>query len=351
LKAKVCIIGSGPAAHTSAIYTGRADLETLVFEGFMANGVAAGGQLTMTTFIENFPGFPEPISGLDLTDNFRKQSVRYGAKILTETVTHVQLDVHPFKVYSDTKEVDADVVIVATGASAKRLKFTGSETYWNNGISACAICDGGNPMLRNKPVAVVGGGDAAMEEAVYLTKYASKVYIVHRFDYLEASKVMQKRALSNPKIEVIWHHEVAEAYGNDKGALTGVKIKDNTTGAIKDLQVSGMFFAIGHKPATNFLGGQLQLDQLGYIVTVPGSTVTSVPGVFAAGDVQDHKFRQAICAAASGCMAAIEAEHYLQALSSGEHHEHHHEQVHKVVNNVLPGVMAAKQLTRKSSAA
>lgn len=320
LRTKVCIVGSGPAAHTAAIYTARAELQPILFEGWMANGIAPGGQLTTTSLVENFPGFPEPIMGIDLTENFRKQSVRYGTKVYTETVTKVELQERPFKVHTDETFLVCDVLILATGASAKRLKFPGSDEvngYWNRGISACAICDGGSPLLRNKPVAVIGGGDAAMEEAEFLTKYASKVYIVHRFDYLEASKVMQRRVRGNPKIEIVWHHEVLEAFGNEQGNLGGVKIIDNQSHVVKDLHVNGLFFAIGHKPATEFLDGQITLDEIGYIQTKPGTTQTNIPGVFAAGDVQDRRWRQAITAAGSGCMAALEAEAYLVQLEAG----------------------------------
>mmetsp|Transcript_254 Transcript_254/g.589 ORF Transcript_254/g.589 Transcript_254/m.589 type:complete len:411 (-) Transcript_254:923-2155(-) len=326
LHTKLAIIGSGPAAHTAAIYAGRAELSPLMFEGFMANGIAPGGQLTTTHFVENFPGQPEPILGIDLMEGCRKQTLRYGARIFTETVNRVEFGRTPFRLFTDTKEVTADAVIVATGASAKRLRFPGADQYWNNGISACAICDGASPLVRNHPVAVIGGGDAAMEEALFLTKYASTVYIIHRFDYFEASRVMQRRALTNPKIRVVWHSEVTEALGNaDTGLLTGVRVRDNTTREMSEIAVNGLFFAIGHKPATNFLGGQLELDDMGYIVCPPGECTTSVPGVFAAGDVKEHRYRQAIYAAGSGCQAALQAEHFLQALAQA-HHERTHTQ-------------------------
>jgi len=319
IRTKVAIVGSGPAAHTAAIYLARAELQPLLFEGWMANGIAPGGQLTTTTYIENFPGFPEPILGMDLTDNFRKQSVSCGTKIYTETVDKLDLrHGSPFTLLTSTKQVVADAVIIATGAAARRLNIPGGDEetgYWNKGISACAVCDGASPLFRNRPVAVIGGGDSAMEEAAFLARYASEVYIIHRFDYLEASKVMQKRVLKNPKIKVIWHHEVLEAYGVEgDDILGGVRIRDNKTGEVKELPTSGLFFAIGHEPATAFLEGQLELDDFRYIVTKPDSTATSVPGVFAAGDVQDRRWRQAITAAGSGCMAALEVEGYLQEL-------------------------------------
>ncbi|MCL7042999.1 hypothetical protein MKW94_006636 [Papaver nudicaule] len=315
---RVCIIGSGPAAHTAAIYAARAELKPILFEGWMANDIAPGGQLTTTTDVENFPGFPTGILGHELMDNCKKQSLHFGTEIFTETVNKVDFSKRPFKVFTDSKTVEADTVIVATGAVAKKLKFLGSEEYWNRGISACAVCDGAAPIFRNKPLAVIGGGDSAMEEANFLTKYGSKVYIIHRRDVFRASKIMQNRAMTNPKIEVIWNSAVVEATGGDKGSLGGLKVKNLVSGATTDLEVSGLFFAIGHEPATKFLDGQLELDSDGYVVTTPGTTLTSVKGVFAAGDVQDNKYRQAITAAGSGCMAALEAEHYLQEIGSQE---------------------------------
>jgi thioredoxin reductase (NADPH) len=308
---RVLIIGSGPAAHTAAVYAARAELSPVLFEGFMAGGVAAGGQLTTTTDVENFPGFPEGIMGPELTDRFRAQSVRFGTTIHTETVNEIDLSSRPFRFKADSQEGSADSVIIATGATAKRLDIPGANDgeLWQKGISACAVCDGALPAFRNQPLVVIGGGDSAVEEATFLTKYGSTVYIVHRRDELRASKIMQQRALDNPKIEMLWSHVVTQAKGAD--FLEAVRVKDLKTGEERDIPAAGLFFAIGHTPNTAFLNGQVETDDQDYIITKPDSTQTNIPGVFAAGDVQDKKWRQAITAAGTGCMAALEVEHFL----------------------------------------
>jgi len=312
---KVVIIGSGPAGHTAAVYAARANLQPLMFEGFLAGGVAAGGQLTTTTDVENYPGFPKGISGPELMEAMRAQSERFGTRIFTETVDKVDLSKPPFRVVTGEREVTAHSLIIATGATAKRLFVPGEDKLWQAGISACAVCDGALPLFRQKPLVVIGGGDTAVEEATFLTKFGSKVYVVHRRAELRASKIMQQRLLSNPKVEMVWDSVIEEALGDR--ALSAVRIRNVKTGEAKILDASGLFYAIGHVPNTAFLDGQLELDDTGYVVTKPGTTQTSVPGVFAAGDVQDKVWRQAVTAAGTGCMAALEAERYL-----GSHEVH-----------------------------
>jgi thioredoxin reductase (NADPH) len=307
----VIIIGSGPAGHTAAIYAARAGLSPLLFEGMMAGGVAAGGQLTTTTEIENFPGFPEGISGPVLMERMREQSLKHGTRIETSTVEKIDTHARPFVVVTDTgTEVRAKALIIATGATARRMRIPGEDKFWQRGISACAVCDGALPIFRNKVLVVVGGGDSAIEEACHLAKYASQVILMHRRDALRASKAMQERAFKDPKITVMWNTVPLEAFGEK--FLTGIKVKNVLSGAIENVACAGLFYAIGHQPNTGFLAGQIELDGDGYIRTKPGTTATNVPGVFACGDVQDKKYRQAISAAGSGCAAALEVERYLQ---------------------------------------
>lgn len=314
---KVTIIGSGPAAHTAAIYLARAEMNPVLYEGMMANGIAAGGQLTTTTEIENFPGFPDTLTGSELMDRMRAQSEKFGTKIITETISKVDLSSKPFKLwpefYEDGEPITTDAIVIATGASAKRLNLPGEETYWQQGISACAVCDGAVPIFRNKPLAVIGGGDSACEEALFLTKYGSKVYLIVRKDHLRASTIMQKRVQKHPKLEILYNTVSLEAKGDGK-FLQSLAIKNVNTEEVKDLPVNGLFYAIGHTPATKIFAGQLETDETGYIKTTPGTASTSVEGVYAAGDVQDSKYRQAITSAGTGCMAALEAESYLAAL-------------------------------------
>lgn len=313
---KVVIIGSGPAAHTAAIYLARAEMQPVLYEGMLANGIAAGGQLTTTTDIENFPGFPDGILGSELMDKMREQSINFGTEVITETISKVDFSSKPFKLYSEMDEstpILADSVILATGASARRMHLPGEEKYWQAGISACAVCDGAIPIFRDQPLAVVGGGDSAAEEALFLTKYGSKVYLVVRRDQLRASNIMQKRLLKNPKIEILWNKIPTEAKGNDK-VLTSIQLRDTKAGSESELEVRGLFYAIGHVPATNIVEGQIDLDSQGYVLTKPGTSETSVKGVFAAGDVQDKKYRQAITSAGTGCMAGLDAEKYISEL-------------------------------------
>lgn len=306
----VIIIGSGPAGHTAAVYAARADLNPLMFEGFMAGGVAAGGQLTTTTDVENYPGFPEGIMGPELMDQMRAQSIRFGTRIKTETVDSVDLSQRPFAVTAGSTTWYAETVILATGATAKRLGLPGEDTYWQRGMSACAVCDGALPIFRNKPLVVIGGGDSACEEASYLAKFGSTVTLLVRRDELRASKAMQKRVLENEKITILWNTNALEVLG-DGTLMNQVRVKNNKTDEETVLDASGLFYAIGHEPNTAFLNGQVATDETGYILTSGDSMATNVPGVFACGDVQDKTYRQAITAAGTGCMAALEVERFL----------------------------------------
>lgn len=310
-KRRLIIIGSGPAGYTAAIYAARANLEPLLYEGFFSG--PAGGQLMTTTDVENYPGFPEGISGPELMDLFRKQALRFGTKIITEDVAKVDLKKRPFLVTAKSGTVSAEALIIATGATARRLAIPGAGEgeFWQRGVSACAVCDGAMPIFRDKPLFVIGGGDTAVEEATFLTKFASKVYLVHRRDELRASKIMAERALGHPKIEIFWNSVMEKIEGDH--VVRSVILKDVKTGTETKHPAGGVFFAIGHDPNTGFLEGQIALEPNGYIKVEPISTKTNVEGVFAAGDVQDHIYRQAVTAAGSGCMAALDAERWLSA--------------------------------------
>ena len=304
----VVIIGSGPAGHTAAIYAARANLSPFMFEGYMIGG-SAGGQLTTTTEVENYPGFPDGVEGPELMQLFRKQSVRFETEMVQEDVISVDFSQQPFVLKSENREVRANSVIISTGATAKRMGVPNEEKMWNNGMSACAVCDGALPMFRNQPLMVIGGGDTAVEEATYLAKFGSVVYLVHRRDQLRASKIMQERALKNPKLDIIWDTVFEDALGEDY--VTGASLKNVKTGEVRELDVTGIFYAIGHVPNTSIFNGQLDMDDAGYIKLKAGTQATNIEGVFAAGDVHDHKYRQAVTAAGTGCAAALEAERWL----------------------------------------
>ena len=298
------IIGSGPAGYTAAIYAARADLKPVMYQGMQP-----GGQLTITTDVENFPGYPKGITGPEMMEEFKQQAERFGTQVRFGVVTEVDLSKRPFTVKADDgKTIVAETVIIATGASAKWLGMESEKKFMGMGVSGCATCDGF--FYRGQDVAIVGGGDTAAEEATYLAKLCKKVYMIHRRDELRASKAMQHKVLSTPNIEMVWNSAPEEVLG-DEGGVTGVRVRNVKTGESRDLMVMGFFVAIGHKPNTEIFQGQVELDDMSYVITKPGTTQTSVDGVFACGDVQDHHYRQAVTAAGTGCMAAIEAERFL----------------------------------------
>jgi thioredoxin reductase (NADPH) len=320
IKRQVVIIGSGPAGLTAAIYSARANLNPLLIDApaDTEKQTTPGGQLMITTDVENYPGFSEGIQGPDLMVEFRKQAERFGTEFLEDWITKVDLSERPFKLFCDGKVIKTETLIIASGASAKWLGVPGEAKtphgFGGNGVSACATCDGPLPAFRNKHLVVVGGGDTAMEEATFLTRYASRVFVVHRRDKLRASKIMQDKAFANDKIEFLWNTELEEILGTHEQGVTGVILRDIQSGTTRVFDCEGVFIAIGHKPNTDLFKGQLEMDEVGYLKTSGHSTATNIPGVFACGDVQDSVYRQAVTAAGTGCMSAIDAERFLDHL-------------------------------------
>ena len=359
LERDVVIIGSGPAGLTAAIYTARANLKPLLIDAPVdaEKQTAPGGQLMITTDVENYPGFSEGIQGPDLMVEFRKQAKRFGTEFLEAWITEVDLSERPFTIYAGELTVFTQTLIIATGASAKWLGIPGEakvpEGLGGNGVSACATCDGPLPAFRNRPLVVIGGGDTAMEEATFLTRYASRVYVVHRRDKLRASKIMQDKAFANEKIEFVWNTAVTEILGSPEEGVTGVRLRDLQNAQERVFTTAGVFVAIGHKPNTDLFKGQLDMDEVGYLKTTGHSTATNVPGVFAAGDVQDSVYRQAVTAAGTGCMAAIDAERFLDHLPvempggelvtmEGEHITPDHSAIIEPDGSMIPNTVAVE---------
>jgi thioredoxin reductase (NADPH) len=358
IKRDVVIIGSGPAGLTAAIYTARANLEPLLIDApaDAHRQTTPGGQLMITTDVENYPGFSEGIEGPDLMHEFRKQAERFGTEFLETWITEVDLSERPFQLYTESQTISTETLIIASGASAKWLGIPGEAKVPNgfggHGVSACATCDGPLPAFRNRILVVVGGGDTAMEEATFLTRYASKVYVVHRRDKLRASKIMQEKAFRNEKIEFIWNTTIDEILGTQEEGVTSVRLRNLLTGDEQIFPCSGVFVAIGHKPNTDLFKGQLDMDEIGYLKTSGHSTATNIPGVFAAGDVQDSIYRQAVTAAGTGCMAALDAERFLDHLPvtmpagdeitiEGEHITSDHKAIITPDGHMIPNVQEA----------
>lgn len=314
----VIIIGSGPAGYTAALYTSRANLDPLLFEGEPSPDILPGGQLMTTTDVENYPGYPDGVTGPTMMEDFKRQAQRFGTRMLYKTITKVDLTSRPFKVYSEDQLWETKAIIIATGATAKYLGLESEETFMNRGVSACATCDGALPRFRDKPLVVIGGGDTAMEEALFLTNFASHVHVVHRRDQLRASKIMADRAIAHEKITIEWNSVVDEVLGDDASGVTGVRLRDVNSDKTCEIPATGYFSAIGHKPNTDLFTDVLDTDDTGYLVTQADSTKTNVEGVFASGDVQDSIYRQAVTAAGSGCMAALDASRWLEAQEAGE---------------------------------
>lgn len=309
----VVILGAGPAGCTAALYTARAKLEPVLLEGALSQEIMPGGQLMTTTEVENYPGYPDGVTGPQMMQDLKKQAARFDARIVSKTATAIDLSSRPFTITSDSETWETKALIIATGATARYMGLESEQRFLNLGVSACATCDGALPRFRDNPVVVVGGGDSAMEEALFLTQFAGQVHVIHRRDEFRASKIMGDRVLAHGKIVVEWNSVVDEVLGTDQDGVTGVRVKDVKTGETREIECTGYFCAIGHTPNTALFQGVLDMDETGYLVTKPDSSYTNIEGVFAAGDVQDRIYRQAITAAGSGCMAALDCTRWLEA--------------------------------------